>query len=325
MNETGEIILSVVIPTKNRPDLLRRAMTSVAMQGYSCFEVCIVDNNNDHIKSNQVKLTVNEFEKKYPNLNWKYIHSRKQSASGARNDGMAATNGKYIFFLDDDDELLNDSIKIRLEEMLADPELSLLYCAAYSLIYPYPFKMYRYYHYNKPLHTKKLMMMSCSSIVINRTIFETNNLFFDENQSRMDDYDLCRKVIKLDLKVKSIPLPLVLIHMHPETRMSSRTLTDDSFKSLLIEKWGQSVAVEIFNYAEGAYIWRKCFGIEDDKFSEIVKFLRAKFNREPTFSFKLKYLLVSVSPVVFLGLYHIAVSVLQIYKNKAAKKLEIDS
>lgn len=322
MTTTDSIILSIIIPTKNRPHLLKNAMSSVAAQDFPAFEVCIVDNNTDNQISDEVKTTVAEFKSRYPKISWIYIHSPKQFASGARNDGMAVTSGKYIIFLDDDDELLSNSITRRVNEMEADPELSLLYCAGYSKIHPYPFKMYRYYHYSKQLHKERLMMMSCSSIMINRGIFEKNDLYFDELQSRMDDYDLCRRVIELDLKVKSIPDPLVLINLHPDTRISSHRLVSYDFKDVLIKRWGTSAADEVYSYAEGVYIWRRCFGTEREKFGEIAKTLKQDFNRSPSLSFRLKYMLVSFSPKIFLGFYHLAVSVSQYRKNKQAVKAD---
>ncbi len=321
MNASNDVILSVIIPTKNRPHLLKRALTSVALQDYSDFEVCVVDNNTDPEISNLVEKTVNDLKKQHPHIIWLYIHSSKKFASGARNDGIDATTGKLIFFLDDDDELLPDSISVRVNEMLADTDLALLYCAGYSKIYPYPFKMYRYYHYNKKQHTEKLMMMSCSSIAINRSIFKENNLYFDENQSRMDDYDLCRKVIEKDLKVKSIPQPLVMINLHPDTRISSHALVDYDFKDVLIERWGQSAADVVYNYAEGVYIWRKCFGTADEHLKEILAGLKRDFNRKPTRSFKLKYALVSISPKLFLAVYHLGIVISQSRKNRLARKL----
>lgn len=321
MNVNNDVILSVIIPTKNRPHLLKRALTSVVSQNFNGFELCIVDNNADIVTNNLVKQTVNEFEKQYPHITWIYIHSTKKFASGARNDGIAATTGDLIFFLDDDDELLTDSLSIRVREMERDPQLALLYCAGYSKIYPYPFKMYRYYHYNKKLHTDKLMMMSCSSIAINRKIFNDNGLYFDEAQSRMDDYDICRKVIELGLKVKSIPGALVMINLHPDTRISSHKLIDYDFKDVLIERWGNSAADTVYHYAEGVYIWRLCFGTADQPYREIVAGLKRDFNRKPTGSFKFKYALAKFSPKLYLALYHIGVALSQARKNRLAKRL----
>ena len=311
--------LSVIVPTKNRPHLLKRALRSVAVQQYPSFEVCVVDNNRDKEKKDEIQGIVDEFTKEYPSLRWLYVHSAKSFASGARNDGISATTGDFIVFLDDDDEMLKNSLSIRMNAMAADPGLALLYCAGYSRIFPYPFKMYRYYHYNKQMHRDRLLMMSCSSIMINRRIFEHNNLHFDEGQSRMEDYDLCKMIIKLNLKVKSIPDPLVMIYLHPETRMSSQQLIDYGFKDKLIERWGPQEQDVVFDYALGVYQWRKCFGTSDPGLKEISDRLYKDFNRRPTFSFLFKYRLISISPYIFLFLYHISLSLSQSYKNMRAR------
>ncbi|MBS1522312.1 MAG: glycosyltransferase family 2 protein [Bacteroidetes bacterium] len=311
--------LSVIIPTKNRPDLLRRALRSVAVQEYQSFEICVVDNNNDHKKQTEIEKIVKELAYEYPSLKWLYVHSTKPFASGVRNDGIAATSGDIIIFLDDDDEMLENSISIRMKVMLAQPELVLLYCGGYSKIYPYPFKMYRYYHYNKRMHHDRLLMMSCSSMMINRKIFESNNLHFDEGQSRMDDYDLCKMIIKLNLNVKSIPDPLVMIYLHPDTRISSQELIDYSFKEKLIERWGSQEKDVVFAYAQGVYQWRKCFGNNNQSLKEISRDLYKGFERYPTLSFRLKFMLISISPYLFLALYHVSVFLTQSYKNMLAR------
>lgn len=320
MSGPDNINLSVIIPTKNRPHLLQRAMASVALQKYPNFEVCIADNNTDAEISRQVQATVNNFKSRHPEIKWLYIHSTKPYAAGTRNDGIAATRGKYIIFLDDDDELLPNSIKLRIDEMSADSDLALLYCAGYSQVYPYPFKMYRYYHYSKQLHQDKLMMMSCSSIMINREIFDGSNLHFDEQLSRMEDYDLCRKVIEKGLKVKSTPLPLVQINLHPETRMSSQHLISYDFKHRLIARWGQTAADEIYGYAEGVYLWRKCFGMSNAPYAEMVETLERDFGRTPNLAFKFKYSLVKFSPTLYLALYHLLIALSQQRKNIKARQ-----
>jgi glycosyltransferase involved in cell wall biosynthesis len=314
--------LSVIVPTKNRPHLLRRALQSIAIQDYSTFEVCIVDNNNGGDQQHGIQEMVAGFAQRYPSLKWLYVHSSKFFASGARNDGIAATTGDFIIFLDDDDELLKDSISIRMKTMSADPQLALLYCGGYSKIFPYPFKMYRYYHYNKRMHRDRLLMMSCSSIMINRRIFEENSLHFDEGQSRMDDYDLCKMIIKLDLKVKSIPHPLVMIYLHPETRISSQQLIDYDFKNKLIERWGPQEEDVVFAYAEGVYQWRKCFGTNDLSLKEISGQLFNDFNRRPTFPFLFRYTLISVSPYLFLALYHLSLVFSQSHKNMLSRLIK---
>lgn len=313
--ESKGVVLSIIIPTKNRPDLLKRAVQSVLAQDYINFEICIVDNNTDIVESNITANIVNQYQIDYPNLNWLYIHSQKTHASGARNDGIFATKGKYIAFLDDDDEFLSESLKIRVNELEKETDITLLYCAGYSLIYPYPIKMYRYYKYNKQLHKDRLKMMSCSSIIINRKMLEQYELYFDEEQSRMDDYDLCKRIIELGLKVKSIPQPLILHHLHPKTRISSNSVLNYHFKDILIKRWGKTTEEYIYKYVEGVYLWRNCFSIENQNLTDVKKELKISFNREPTLTYKLKFWISATNPLLYLAFYHVSVQLSQWYQN----------
>jgi glycosyltransferase involved in cell wall biosynthesis len=315
MNGTNSILVTVLIPTRNRPRLLERTLLSVVKNIVKNMEVLVVDNNPDPAFSNAVEKTLQNFERSHPDIAWQYLHSAKPFASGARNDGLKIAKGQFICLLDDDDELLDNSIATRVQHLLNDPSLALLYCANEANVYPYPFKMYRYYKYDKVRHNRGLMMMSCSSIIINKEIFIDNDLFFDERLRRIEDYDLCRRLIELDLKVGSIPDALVQINMHPDTRLSSNTLGNTDFKQILLSKWGNEIGEYLDSYGEGLFIWRKCFGIETNSYADIIKMLSAYMDRRPSFLFKLKYLMVSVNPVLFLGLYHISIIISQFYKN----------
>ena len=316
MYNGADISITVLIPTRNRVQLLRRTLLSVTEQAIPNMEVCVVDNNSDATASNAVQQMVAGFEQLYPAINWVHIHSNKPFAAGARNDGIKIARGKYICLLDDDDELLDNSLSLRLKHLQDDPDIALLYCAALSNIYPYPIELYRYYKYDKLRHRHGLMMMSASCIMINKKIFADNDLWFDESLRRMEDYDLCRQMIGFDLKVKSIPQALVRINLHPDTRMSSNSLGDNDFKHLLISKWGNEIEEYLNSYGEGIFIWRKCFGLQDISYKQIDVLLTAYMGRKPSAGFKTKYRLIAASPLCFLAVYHISVMMSQFYKNR---------
>tara|TARA_B100000315_G_C14546587_1_gene573541 strand:+ start:308 stop:1222 length:915 start_codon:yes stop_codon:yes gene_type:complete len=97
--------ISVIIPTYKRPILLKRAIKSVLNQNYSDFELLII---NDDIQDEKPVLNLiqylNDSRIKF------YNNTRKKGANGARNTGILASKGKYICFLDDDDEWLPEKL-----------------------------------------------------------------------------------------------------------------------------------------------------------------------------------------------------------------------
>lgn len=89
-------LVSVVIPTKDRPEMLREAVESVLNQTYPHVEAVVI---------NDAGLDVKKHLSTIPNSSKiSYIHLLQNSErSIARNCGIALANGNYIAYLDDDD------------------------------------------------------------------------------------------------------------------------------------------------------------------------------------------------------------------------------
>ncbi|MCB1541118.1 MAG: glycosyltransferase family 2 protein [Rhodoblastus sp.] len=98
--------VSIVIPTLNRPASLRRALVSVRGQSATGaeIEIVVVDNSRDA----SARATVEAFGAE----GWP-IHYLNEPAPGvatARNAGVRAAQGRWIAFLDDDEEAQPDWI-----------------------------------------------------------------------------------------------------------------------------------------------------------------------------------------------------------------------
>lgn len=99
---TKKEVVSIIIPTYNRPDTLKRAIESCISQTYKDVEIIIVD---DTRKSQQ------EMIDSFEDNRIIYIHNANpQGASIARNIGISQAKGEYIAPLDDDDELMPEKI-----------------------------------------------------------------------------------------------------------------------------------------------------------------------------------------------------------------------
>ncbi len=95
---TGDYpLISVIIPTYNRADILPRAINSVLEQTYKNFELIIVDDASSDNTSQLIK-SINDTRIKY------IRHDKNSNGSVARNTGITNAKGEYIAFLDSDDE-----------------------------------------------------------------------------------------------------------------------------------------------------------------------------------------------------------------------------
>lgn len=93
-------LISVVIPTRNRTDMLVRAIESVIAQTYENIEICIVIDGEDDVTA--------QFLAGYAasRVDMKVAQTDGIGGSAARNLGVEMAAGTWIAFLDDDDEFL---------------------------------------------------------------------------------------------------------------------------------------------------------------------------------------------------------------------------
>ncbi|MEL6827393.1 MAG: glycosyltransferase family 2 protein [Pseudomonadota bacterium] len=94
-------MISVVIPTFNRPDGLKRAVTSVFHQTLveDGFDLIIVDNTPEASASD----TIAELQRSCPNtINLIALHEPAAGVANARNTAMRAVKTDLVAFLDDD-------------------------------------------------------------------------------------------------------------------------------------------------------------------------------------------------------------------------------
>lgn len=126
-------LISVIIPTYKRELELKRAIDSVLNQTYKNIEIIVVDDNG--IGSEWQKKSQKIMKNYIKNKNIQYI-CNKSNLGGAltRNIGIEKSKGKYIAFLDDDDEYYSTKLEkqINVFKKQDNPKLALVYCYSES-------------------------------------------------------------------------------------------------------------------------------------------------------------------------------------------------
>jgi glycosyltransferase involved in cell wall biosynthesis len=108
MNKSLSEIVSVVIPTRNRPQLASQAVKSALAQTITSIEVIVIVDGPDQDTVNELKQIIDE-RLKVTEL------PINIGPSGARNAGVSMAKGAWIAFLDDDDEWLPLKIERQME------------------------------------------------------------------------------------------------------------------------------------------------------------------------------------------------------------------
>jgi len=113
-------LVSVIVATYKRDDILFRALNSLATQTYKNFEIILVDDNANDDWNSKVSEVVKKIKSDYPEITLKYIVNKtNQGSAKTRNIGLYASTGEFITFLDDDDIYLPENIEKQIENMLS--------------------------------------------------------------------------------------------------------------------------------------------------------------------------------------------------------------
>lgn len=115
-------LISIIITTYNRPRWLSQAIESALGQSYKPVEVIVIDDGSD-IEN------ISIITDKYTEV--KYLYHSHQGTGAARNLGVSVSTGKFIQFLDDDDWLTPDSILLKHEFFLKNPNIDVVYSDLY--------------------------------------------------------------------------------------------------------------------------------------------------------------------------------------------------
>lgn len=116
--------VSIVIPTHERPVLLRRALASVVAQTYEDWEAIVVDD----AVSGSAELIVADYDPRIRYMQNDGAHG----GAGARNRGIREARGEYIAFLDDDDEWLPEKMSRQITALDAAPA-DVMFCATAAI------------------------------------------------------------------------------------------------------------------------------------------------------------------------------------------------
>lgn len=97
-------MISVIIPTYNNESTITRCLTSICNQTYSDIEIIVInDGSTDKTEEKILSIKDNKI---------KYMSQANQGPSAARNKGLELAKGEYILFVDADDYVEPDMLKL---------------------------------------------------------------------------------------------------------------------------------------------------------------------------------------------------------------------
>lgn len=178
-------IVSVIIPTYNRADMVGSAIRSVLDQDYAAWELVVIDDGSQ----DGTQAVVAAFDD--PRI--RYIYQENRKLPGARNTGIRASRGEYIALLDSDDAFLPPKLRLQVSAMESNPDVGLVASGWHEVdaqqrivrtACPWQFQ---------PALDLDLWLFGCPfapSTVMARRSWLMQVGLFDEDQHYVEDWDL---------------------------------------------------------------------------------------------------------------------------------------
>jgi len=205
-------LVSIVLPTYNRANLLERALRSIINQTYSNFEVIVVDDCSKDATEHVVRSFHDE--------RIRYIrHEKNMGAVTARNTGINAGRGEYIAFQDSDDEWLSTKLEKQVNAFnFGPPDLGVVYTSFWLIDQGKKILIPRsdVKQTEGKIHTALLEknFVNTPTTVVRKECFEKVGVF--ENLPRLQEWGLWLKISK-HYHFRHINEPLVNAYRQPDS------------------------------------------------------------------------------------------------------------
>lgn len=118
-------VVSVIVPVYNRASLLPDALDSVLAQTYRPIEVVVVDDGSTDDTAAVARAWAEDHAA--PNFEPRVYTQENRGGAAARNHGLVQSTGEYIQYLDSDDLLHPDKIKLHAQVLDAFPDCSYVF------------------------------------------------------------------------------------------------------------------------------------------------------------------------------------------------------
>lgn len=114
--------VSVIIPSYNRGNKIKKSIYSVLNQTYSNLEVIVVDDGSTDDTKNVIKSIIQEDSRV------RYVYQENQGAPTARNRGIDESQGEYIAFNDSDDTWLPTKLEKQVNILNNNKTVDVVFC-----------------------------------------------------------------------------------------------------------------------------------------------------------------------------------------------------
>ena len=210
----GNPLVSIIITAYNAADYISRAIESILIQNYRNFEIIVVDDGSTDNTADIVR--------RFKSEPIKYFFKENGGVASARNFGLQKSGGEFIIMLDSDDMMMPDYIASHLQGFEQHPEADMIYCDDLLIDEKdKPIRVINRPEYENPDGIIPDMFRCGFPVVhfktcIRKSVFDKLGLY-DERLIVAEDYDMMRRFVKQQLKMRHLPAALYLRRLRADS------------------------------------------------------------------------------------------------------------
>jgi glycosyltransferase involved in cell wall biosynthesis len=221
--------ISIIMPCYNAEAFILRGIRSALGQTYKNIELIVID---DGSKDNSLQLINGIYDEKIT-----VMSQTNRGVCAARNRGLSLATGKYIAFLDADDEWRPDCLEKLFSAIQSTPEAVLAYCGWQNVGLPggqgMPYIPPDYEAEGKLEHLLRSCPWPIHVALTLKTAIDSEG-GFDERYSNAEDYKLWLHIVSFSGIVR-VPEVLAFYHFH-EGQQASKNLAKAAYQQWLVQK-----------------------------------------------------------------------------------------
>jgi hypothetical protein len=221
--------LTIVVLSYNRPDLLDKALQSVAAQTFRDCDVMVIDNPSP--QSPRIRAVVGGF----PGVRL-IANTRNSGFTGGMNQGLSEATGEYIYLTEDDIELDRECVATLVDYLEAHADVGLcgpvmwnrhtptIRCAGgdFTLGSTYRMRLRAVGERSLPnLEPFETMYLPGAMIAARTSVLRQIGGFHPDFFMYSEDVELCVRTLKRGLKIAIVPRARVYHHEPPDAATSS--------------------------------------------------------------------------------------------------------
>jgi glycosyltransferase involved in cell wall biosynthesis len=207
--------VSVIIPTYNRDAVVARAIDSVLTQTYDNYEIVVVDD----CSTDNTRAVVEG----YDDDRVRYVrHDENRGACAARNTGIEHSNGRYIAFLDSDDEWDETKLAKQVKCMERAPKNAGVVYTGYRVKRSDSVELGQVPSKRGDIHCDQLAkhwVSPTSTVLVDNECFESVGMF-DTDLDACQDYDMCLRLSR-HYEFDYVKEPLMTLHTDSNDRITA--------------------------------------------------------------------------------------------------------